>query len=89
MIVAPFAAHLYLPGIWSATYASIDESDDYGSQLKTVSGFIGNTTGNTQFSGSRMIVAEWDGVALYDHDIVSNSHLSYLMLLTCLFVDSD
>ena len=56
----------------SVKYTNFTTSDS--SQMNTVSSFIRSETGNS-FSGTRMMVAEWNGVPKFGGSIVSSADL--------------
>ena len=66
-VVAPFAANIDTSRAGSVKYTQFTTSD---SQMSTVSSFIRSETGDS-FYGTRMMVAEWDGVPELGESIVS------------------
>ena len=70
-IVAPFAADIDTSRTGSVIYTEFTTSD---SQMNTVSSFIRSETGNS-FYGTKMMVAEWNGVPKYEGSIVSSADL--------------
>ena len=71
LLVAPFAADIDTTRRGSVKYTQFTTSD---SQMNTVSSFIRSETGNS-FYGTRMMVAEWNGVPKYQGSIVSSADL--------------
>ena len=71
-VVAPFAADMDTTGTGSVKYTQFTTSDS--SQMSRVSTFIRFKTGNS-FSGTRMMVAEWNGVPKYEGSVVSSVDL--------------
>ena len=67
-VVAPFAADIDTTRTGSVKYTQLTTSDS--SQMIRVSSFIQSETGNS-FYGTRMMVAEWNGVPKYHGSIVS------------------
>ena len=67
-VVAPFAADIDTTSRGSVKYTQFTTSDY--TQMNTVSSFIRSQTGNS-FYGTRMMVAEWNGVPKYQGSIVS------------------
>ena len=70
-IVAPFAADIDITRRGSVKYTQFTTSD---SQMSRVSSFIRSQTRNS-FYGTRMMVAEWNGVRKYQGSIVSSVDL--------------
>ena len=68
-VVAPFAADIDTTSTGSVKYTEFTTSDY--TQMDTVNSFIRSETGNT-FNGTRMMVAEWNGVPQDDRSIVSS-----------------
>ena len=68
-IVAPYAANID-PSLAGTVQYTQFTSTDY-IQMSRVSSFIRNQTDNS-FYGTRMMVAEWDGVAKYSGFSVSS-----------------
>ena len=66
--VAPFAANIDTSWVGSVKFTPVPVYDY--NQIRRVSRFIRTQTGDS-FYGSRMIVAEWNGVPEYDGSIVS------------------
>ena len=66
-VVAPFGADIDTTSRGSVKYTQFTTSD---SQMSRVSSFIRSQTGDS-FYGTRMMVAEWNGVPKYDGSIVS------------------
>ena len=66
-VVAPFAADIDTTSRGSVKYAQFTTSD---SQMSTVNSFIRSQTGDS-FNGTRMMVAEWNGVPKYQRSVVS------------------
>ena len=71
-VVAPFAADIDTTRTGSVIYTQFTTSDS--SQMFRVSSFIRSQTGNS-FYGTRMMVAEWNGVPEYERSIVSSADL--------------
>ena len=71
-VVAPFAADIDTTRTGSVKYTQFTTSDS--SQMDIVSSFIRSQTGNS-FYGTRMMVAEWNGVPEYEGSIVSSADL--------------
>ena len=71
-IVAPYAADID-PRIAGTVRYTQFTTTDY-SQMSRVSSFIRDQTYNS-FYGTRMMVAEWDGVAEYSGSYVSSTKL--------------
>ena len=71
LLVAPFAADIDITSRGSVKYTQFTTSD---SQMNTVSSFIRSETGNS-FYGTRMMVAEWNGVPEDHGSIVSSADL--------------
>ena len=67
-VVAPFAADIDTTRRGSVKYTQFTTSDS--SQMSRVSTFIRSETGDS-FYGTRMMVAEWDGVPEYQESTVS------------------
>ena len=67
-VVAPFAADIDTSRTGSVKYTQFTTSDY--TQMSRVSSFIQSQTGNS-FSGTRMMVAEWNGVPKYQRSTVS------------------
>ena len=57
----------------SVIYTEFTTSDF--SQMSIVSGFILSQTDRSHFSGTQMMVAEWENVPLYDESTVSSVNL--------------
>ena len=70
-VVAPFAADIDTTSTGSVKYTQFTTSDP---QMSRVSSFIRSKTGNS-FNGTRMMVAEWNGVPKYEGSIVSSADL--------------
>ena len=70
-VVAPFAADIDTTSTGSVKYTQFTTSD---SQMNTVSSFIRSKTDDS-FYGTRMMVAEWNGVPEYEGSIVSSADL--------------
>ena len=71
-VVAPFAADIDTTRTGSVKYTEFTTSDS--SQMDAVSSFIQFQTGDS-FNGTRMMVAEWNGVPKYEGSIVSSADL--------------
>ena len=67
-VVAPFGADIDTSSRGSVKYTQFTTSDY--TQMNTVSTFIQSQTGNS-FYGTRMMVAEWNGVPKYLGSTVS------------------
>ena len=67
-VVVPFAADIDTSLTGSVKYTQFTTSDS--SQMSTVSSFIRSETGNS-FYGTKMIVAEWNGVPELGESTVS------------------
>lgn len=72
MVVAPFAADIDTSYGGSVNYTTRSSSMD----LSNLNEFIRNKSGNTHFTGSIVIAAEWEEVTKY------RSHVSVLFTLT-------
>ena len=77
-VVAPFAADIDTTSRGSVKYTQFTTSDS--SQMNRVSTFIRSETGNS-FYGTRMMVAEWNGVPEYGKSTVSCT----IFLHVCVF----
>ena len=75
-VVAPFSAEIDISSRGSVKYTRFTTSD---SQMSTVSSFIRSETGDS-FYGTRMMVAEWNGVPKYDGSIVSCTMFPHVCL---------
>ena len=73
-VVAPFAADIDTRSRGSVKYTQFTTSD---SQMSRVSSFIRSQTGD-YFYGTRMMVAEWNGVPEYGESIVSFTQCFYM-----------
>ena len=71
-VVAPFAADIDTTSRGSVKYTQFTTSDF--TQMFRVSSFIRSQT-SSSFSGTRMMVAEWNGVPKYEGSIVSSADL--------------
>ena len=80
-VVAPFAADIDTTRRGSVKYTQFTTSDY--TQMSTVSSFIRSETGDS-FYGTRMMVAEWNGVPEYGESIVSSVKYLYVHTCTCL-----
>ena len=67
-VVAPFAADIDTSRTGSVKYTQFTTTDS--SQMSRVSTFIRSQTGNS-FYGTKMMVAEWNGVPEYGESTVS------------------
>ena len=63
-VVAPYGANSNTEIAGSVRYTDFDTYSSNDSAMTTVSSFIRNETGDN-FYGSKMMVAEWNGVAEY------------------------
>ena len=72
-VVAPFAADIDATSTGSVTYTQFTTSDS--SQISRVSSFIRSQSGNDDFSGTKMMVAEWESVPQYEESTVSSGNL--------------
>ena len=75
--VAPYAADINTRIAGSVQYADFYTYSSTDSAMTTVSSFIRNETGDS-FYGSRMMVAEWNGVAEYGGSSVSHMYKTQL-----------
>ena len=71
LLVAPYFADIDTTNRGSVKYTQFTTSD---SQMNTVSSFIRSETGDS-FYGTRMMVAEWNGVRENYGSIVSSADL--------------
>ena len=71
-VVAPFGADIDTTSTGSVKYTQFTTSDSF--QMSRVSSFIRSQTGHS-FYGTRMMVAEWNGVPKYHRSIVSSADL--------------
>ena len=69
-VVAPYAADINTEIAGTVQYTDFYTYSSTSSAMSTVSRFIRDETGD-KFYGSRMMVAEWDGVAEYNGFSVS------------------
>ena len=69
-VVAPYGANSNTEIAGFVRYTDFDTYSSTGSAMTTVSTFIQYETGHS-FYGSRMMVAEWNGVAEYGGSSVS------------------
>ena len=69
-VVAPFGADVNTELAGTVRYTDFDTYSSTSYSMSTVSRFIRDKTGD-YFYGSRMMVAEWDGVAKYNGYSVS------------------
>ena len=78
-IVSPYGADIDTSIAGTVQYTPFNgEDSDMSTQMRGVSNFIQNLTGSS-FHGSRMMVAEWNRVALYNGNHVSFNPLSTII----------
>ena len=77
-VVAPFGADIDTTSRGSVKYTEFTTSDSF--QMNTVSSFIQSETGHS-FYGTRMMVAEWNGVPEYQGSVVSSDDLYSIYIL--------
>ena len=88
-IVSPYGADIDTSIAGTVQYTPFNgEDSDMSTQMRGVSDFIQNLTGSL-FHGSKMMVAEWDRVVLYNGNHVSFNPLSTIIqgLVPHLYVD--
>ena len=82
-VVAPYAADINTQIAGSVQYTDFYIYSSSDSSMTTVSSFIRDETGDN-FYGSRMMVAEWNGVAEYGGSSVSHMYETQLTEEQCL-----
>ena len=70
-IVAPYAANVNTEIAGTVKYTDFDTYSSTGLSMTTVSSFIRNETGDS-FYGTKMMVAEWNGVSQYNGNSVGS-----------------
>ena len=72
-VIAPFAADIDTTSTGSVKYTQFTTSDS--SQMDRVSSFIQSQTNGDYFSGTKMMVAEWESVPLFQESAVRSVNL--------------
>ena len=80
-IVSPYGADIDTTSTGTVRYS--DSFFSLSSLISNVSSFIRSETGNS-FYGTKMMVAEWDSVPLFDRRTVSCVHLSQSTVVLCI-----
>ena len=72
-VVAPYAADIDLDIGGTVRYTDFDAYSSSGSSMTRVSRFIQDETGDS-FYGTRMMVAEWNGVSKYSVSLIRHTN---------------